>query len=145
MAIEQPDFVTSDDPWFRPVDLCHGDDGALYVADFYNRIIGHYEVPLDHPGRDRERGRIWRIVRSGKTSAPSPIPPRGAMSDPVAALGDEDPFVRRRAASELQMEPRAEGFGPLLEALAATPGPDTHLGHVLRMAVRSHLTIQPDL
>ena len=43
-----------------------GPDGALYIADFYNRIIGHYEVPLEHPGRDRERGRIWRIVYTGK-------------------------------------------------------------------------------
>ena len=70
VAIEQPDFVTSDDPWFRPVDLCLGPDGALYVADFYNKIIGHYEVPLDHPGRDRERGRIWRIVRKGSPARP---------------------------------------------------------------------------
>ena len=58
----QPDFVWSEDNWFRPVDIELGPDGALYVADFYNRIIGHYEVPLTHPGRDRERGRIWRIV-----------------------------------------------------------------------------------
>jgi putative heme-binding domain-containing protein len=64
---EMPDFVTVTDPWFRPVDLQLGPDGALWVADFYNRIIGHYEVPLTHPLRDRERGRIWRIV-----------PPKGA-------------------------------------------------------------------
>ena len=73
-GIEQPDFLVSDDPWFRPVDLQLGPDGALYVADFYNRIIGHYEVPLEHPGRDRERGRIWRIVyrgADGKDQAPS--------------------------------------------------------------------------
>jgi putative heme-binding domain-containing protein len=38
-----------------------GPDGYIYVADFYNRIIGHYEVPLTHEGRDRFRGRIWRI------------------------------------------------------------------------------------
>ena len=64
-GIIQPDFLTSDDRWFRPVDLKLGPDGALYVADFYNKIIGHYEVPLTHPGRDRERGRIWRIVYRG--------------------------------------------------------------------------------
>lgn len=61
-AAEAPDFVTTTDPWFRPVDLQLAPDGALYIADFYNRIIGHYEVPLTHPGRDRERGRIWRLV-----------------------------------------------------------------------------------
>ncbi|MBD3675199.1 MAG: HEAT repeat domain-containing protein [Planctomycetaceae bacterium] len=63
-AIEQPDFLTTSDPWFRPVDVQLGPDGALYVADFYNRIIGHYEVPLDHPGRDRTSGRIWRITHT---------------------------------------------------------------------------------
>jgi putative heme-binding domain-containing protein len=67
---EMPDFLTTDDPWFRPVDLSWGPDGALYVADFYNRIIGHYEVPLAHPGRDRERGRIWRIVYRGEKGTP---------------------------------------------------------------------------
>src|SRR5205823_6583418 len=66
IAKAEPDFLTSDDPWFRPVDLQLGPDGAIYVADFYNRIIGHYEVPLDHPGRDRERGRIWRIHTWGR-------------------------------------------------------------------------------
>jgi putative heme-binding domain-containing protein len=61
IATEIEDFLTSDDPWFRPVDIQLGPDGSLYVADFYNRIIGHYEVPLEHPGRDRDSGRIWRI------------------------------------------------------------------------------------
>ncbi|MDX1945819.1 MAG: c-type cytochrome [Pirellulaceae bacterium] len=65
-AIEQPDFLSSGDPWFRPVDLQIGPDGALYILDFYNRIIGHYEVPLPHPGRDRTSGRIWRVDYQGK-------------------------------------------------------------------------------
>ncbi|MBV6641930.1 MAG: c-type cytochrome [Cyclobacteriaceae bacterium] len=61
----EPDFIVSDDPWFRPVDVKLGPDGALYIADFYNSIIGHYEVPLDHPARDKQRGRIWRITYEG--------------------------------------------------------------------------------
>src|SRR6266480_333229 len=68
LANERPDFVVTDDPWFRPVNLQLGPDGALYIADFYNRIIGHYEVPLTHPGRDRTSGRIWRIVYVGQPS-----------------------------------------------------------------------------
>ena len=68
-ARELPDFMTSDDPWFRPVDIQLGPDGAMYVADFYNKIIGHYEVPLEHPGRDRHSGRIWRIVYRGDSNS----------------------------------------------------------------------------
>lgn len=75
-AEEQPDFLMSSDPWFRPVDLQVGPDGALYIADFYNRIIGHYEVPLDHPGRDRHSGRIWRVVYTGDAVVRRPLPPQ---------------------------------------------------------------------
>lgn len=64
-ASRQEDFLVSKDPWFRPVDIKIGPDGAMYIADFYNRIIGHYEVPLDHPGRDRISGRIWKITYKG--------------------------------------------------------------------------------
>ena len=65
-AVELEDFVVSADPNFRPVDIELGPDGALYVADFYNPIIGHYEFPLNDPRRDRRSGRIWRIVYTGK-------------------------------------------------------------------------------
>ncbi len=75
LAIEEPDFLSCDDPWFRPVDLQLGPDGALYIADFYNRIIGHYEVPLTHPGRDRHRGRIWRVVYTGADDDAHPLQP----------------------------------------------------------------------
>lgn len=68
-AVRKEDFLISADPWFRPVAVKEGPDGALYVADFYNRIIGHYEVPLDHPLRDRQSGRIWRIAYVGKRDA----------------------------------------------------------------------------
>ncbi len=73
VAKELPDFLVSSDPWFRPTDIKLGPDGALYVSDFYNKIIGHYEVDLKDPRRDKDRGRIWRIVWTGKDGkAPAP-------------------------------------------------------------------------
>ena len=76
-AIERPDLVSSSDPWFRPVDIVAGPDGALYVNDFYNSIIGHYEVPLKHPGRDRFRGRVWRISYGDANPAARKFPGYG--------------------------------------------------------------------
>jgi len=70
----EKDFLSCDDPWFRPVDVTLAPDGTLYIADFYNRIIGHYEVPLDHPGRDRQRARIWRVVYRGTDGKQNPTP-----------------------------------------------------------------------
>ncbi len=143
VAVEQRDFVTSDDLWFRPVDLCKGDGGSLYVADFYNRIIGHYEVPLTHPGRDRERGRIWKITRTGNITLKSPPPDSREFGDPIAGLGNQDPFERRKAARTLQLQPKKGALDPLLDALAITPKNDTHLRHVIRMAIRNHLVEFP--
>lgn len=102
-AIDMPDFVRSDDPWFRPVDIKLGPDGALYVADFYNRIIGHYEVPLDHPGRDRERGRIWRIVYRGDKKQPREIKDltQAHGKELIEALGDPNLTVRLHATHVL--------------------------------------------
>lgn len=141
-AEEKPDFITSTDPWFRPVDLHLAADGSLYLADFYNRIIGHYEVPLDHPGRDRERGRIWRVVKkegAGKRTSPETF----TLSDPVVALSSVDPWERRRAAEVLIETPAVDAVVALRSALNATPDEDTHLRHVLRVALKQCLSL-PD-
>ncbi|MFT5409808.1 MAG: putative membrane-bound dehydrogenase-like protein, partial [Verrucomicrobiales bacterium] len=63
------DLVTCADPMFRPVCITFGPDGCLYIADWYNRIISHNEVARDHPGRDKERGRIWRVRHTGQPRA----------------------------------------------------------------------------
>lgn len=83
-AQEEPDFLISGDPWFRPAELQVAPDGSLYITDFYNRIIGHYEVKLDDPRRDRSRGRIWRIVYTG-SDARRDEPPRSTSSTTMAA------------------------------------------------------------
>ena len=99
-------FVTCEDWWLHPVDLQLGPDGALYVSDFYNSIIGHYEVDLKHPRRDRHRGRIWRIVYTGtdnKTPAPAlPNLHLLPLEELVARLSDPNTTVRNLAGQELQ-------------------------------------------
>jgi len=106
-AEEQPDFITSDDPWFRPVDLQLGPDNALYIADFYNKIIGHYEVPLDHPGRDKERGRIWRVVKVGQPISLSEAN-LNTMSDKDLATQLESKNLTRRYLATQTVYERGE-------------------------------------
>lgn len=104
-AVRVGDFLTSDDPQFRPVQVKLGPDGALWIADFYNPIIGHYEVPLTHPARDRSRGRIWRVVWRGLDGrAEVPALPRLADADVATltrALQAPNLVLRALAANEL--------------------------------------------
>ncbi|HWE00909.1 MAG TPA: PVC-type heme-binding CxxCH protein [Tepidisphaeraceae bacterium] len=51
--------LTSDDPTFRPVYLCGGPDGALYIADFCEEYIAHGQ---NYQGQiDPTSGRIYRL------------------------------------------------------------------------------------
>src|SRR5262249_39142254 len=64
-----------------------------------------YEVPLDHPGRDRRRGRIWRIVYTGKDNKGTPAPRQDWTTPPVADLVKDlrhpNLTVRTKAANQL--------------------------------------------
>jgi putative heme-binding domain-containing protein len=112
--VEKPaDFLTCEDWWFHPVDLQLGPDGALYISDFYNSIIGHYEVDLHHPRRDRHRGRIWRIVYTGQDSKnvlPAlPDLTKLPVEEIVERLSDANLAVRNLATHELQQRFSQEG------------------------------------
>ena len=72
---EDREFLASRDSWFRPVNHYVGPDGALYVLDYYRKIIEHPEWLSDeviasgdlYAGVDQ--GRIYRITPSN-TSPP---------------------------------------------------------------------------
>ena len=42
--------------------LQFGPDGALYVVDWFNPLVGHMQHSLRDPNRDHTHGRIWRIT-----------------------------------------------------------------------------------
>jgi putative heme-binding domain-containing protein len=125
VAKELPDFLTSKDRWFRPVDIKLGPDGALYIADFYNKIIGHYEVDLKDPRRDKDRGRLWRVVWTGKNGdAPAAKPHRADFTTAKDGELFEDVLhpnltvrflaghqLRRRAAEGANFAEAVKGFG----------------------------------
>ncbi len=110
-AVMEP-FITSDDPWFRPVDIKLGPDGCLYIADFYNRIIGHYEIALDHPGRDRDKGRIWRVVYRGPDGKGQPRSvanlAKASVKELVASLSSPNLTVRMEATNQIAERGGAE-------------------------------------
>jgi len=75
-------LMMSGDKNFRPSDAIFGADGALYISDWYNPIIGHLQHNARDPNRNRERGRIYRMVYTARPLQ-KPVAIAGA---PLAAL-----------------------------------------------------------
>ncbi|AHM63031.1 membrane-bound dehydrogenase domain-containing protein [Flammeovirgaceae bacterium 311] len=121
-ATRQEDFLVSKDPWFRPVDIKIGPDGAMYIADFYNRIIGHYEVPLGHPGRDRISGRIWKITYKGNSRKVTDWS-EASLADLLEAMKHKVLATRMMATDELVDRVGAKAI-PALESLAQKSNTD---------------------
>ncbi len=67
-----PDLMSSSNTAFRPVDVSVGPDGAMYLADWYNPVIGHYQASYADPNRDKSHGRIWRITATGYQTIKQP-------------------------------------------------------------------------
>lgn len=134
---KEEDFVLSADPWFRPVDVKMGPDGAIYVADFYNSIIGHYEVPLDHPKRDRIRGRIWRISYKGETNKKEDLL-KAASAELFAALNSPNLAVRIMATNQLADRIGTPAIEPAKAIFAKKDATTTEYVHSLWILQREH-------
>ena len=85
--------LESDDMRFRPVDIKSGPDGAVYVADFYEKYISHRQ---HHDGQiEKNNGRIYRIQsESHKPKLPVDYG-RQTTEQLVIALSDENKWVRQ--------------------------------------------------
>ncbi|MDC0314403.1 GDSL-type esterase/lipase family protein [bacterium] len=94
-------LLLSGDKNFRPTDSVFGDDGALYVSDWANVIIGHMQHNIRDPNRDHKHGRIMRISHKTRPLQESVK----IAGEPLAALMKnlEHPIdgVRHRTRIEL--------------------------------------------
>ncbi len=75
-------FLMSGDKNFRPSDAIFGADGALYVADWHNVIIGHMQHNVRDPSRDHKHGRIYRVIAKDRPLQK----PVAIAGQPIAAL-----------------------------------------------------------
>lgn len=76
---EGVEFLATRDEWFRPVNLAHGPDGALYIVDMYRAVIEHPQF-MPQELKDRpdlllgtDRGRIWRVTAKSQEYTESAI------------------------------------------------------------------------
>ena len=92
-----PPLIQSRHGSFRPIDIKLGPDGALYVADWYNPIIGHYQVSFRHPDRDKSHGRIWRITAKGRPLLRPPQLASARLPDLFEWLRATDRWPREQA------------------------------------------------
>jgi putative heme-binding domain-containing protein len=96
-----PDFLTTEDDWFRPVNIEFGPDGCLYIADWYNKIVSHNEVPTGHPDRDKSHGRIWRVRYIGAPTRNIPDLYQAKAEDLVSHLSAPSIWEKRSAVNQI--------------------------------------------
>jgi putative membrane-bound dehydrogenase-like protein len=86
------EFLASEDPWSRPVQVRTGPDGGLYVVDMVRAVIEHTRwIPADRMAQldvraGEKHGRIYRIVGRGAKLRPIRDLRKLAMPELVAAL-----------------------------------------------------------
>ena len=106
-------LLMSGDKNFRPSDAIFGADGALYVADWHNVIIGHMQHNVRDPNRDHKHGRIYRVTATGR-----PLQKSVAIAgQPIPALLEN----LKNAADSVRHRTRVELSGrDTKEVIAAT-------------------------
>jgi glucose/arabinose dehydrogenase/mono/diheme cytochrome c family protein len=104
-AYDKREFLASSDMNFRPVNTATGPDGCLYIVDMYHGIIqesawtkpdSYINPQIRRKGLDKNknRGRIYRVVHDGYKPGPSPRLLDASGSELVDALSHPNGWWR---------------------------------------------------
>jgi putative heme-binding domain-containing protein len=126
-----PDFLTCQDDWFRPVNIEFGPDGCLYIADWYNKIVSHNEVPTAHPDRDKKHGRIWRIRYEGAPKRSIPDLHNTEPKNLINHLSSPFAWEKRSAVNQIIDRNLKQLSAPLMKLAGDTSASEQSRIHAL--------------
>lgn len=121
-ATEIEPILYSDDPNFRPSDMEVGGDGALYVADWHNTLIGHMQHNMRDPNRDHLHGRIYRVTYEGRDLVDPPKMKGKPINEVCQNFFSAENGTRYRARLELSGR-KTSDVTAQIAAFAATLDP----------------------
>ena len=142
------DFFASGDRWCRPVMARTGPDGALWIVDMYRYMIEHPHW-LPQAGQDElrpffrsgeDRGRIYRIVPTGKPARSVPRLADLTTSELVAALENSNAPQRDMAQRLLVDRQDRSAVEPLQKLTAHGSTPQARLQALSTLDGMSALT-----
>ena len=102
---ETKDLLVSGDRNFRPTDFEIGGDGALYVSDWQNVIVGHMQHNVRDPNRNKTHGRIYRVTYEGRELSKKISVDGESIETLLDLLKHPINGVRHRARVELSEHP----------------------------------------
>jgi len=101
--------------WFRPSDVAVGADGSIFVADWYDPIVGGHQM---HDRRGH--GRIYRIVPRSRTMT-TPQVDLATVEGQIQAL--LSPAINVRASGFERLKARGEAAVPVVREVLADANP----------------------
>jgi len=141
-------LVYSEDGNFRPVALQFGPDGALYIVDWHNALIGHLQHNLREPHRDHSHGRIWRVRYADRPLVTPPKIAGETLPALLELLKQDDARLRYRVHRELAARDIDKVIAALETWLAALdPSDAEHEHHLLEglWLYQTHNVVNVDL